>query len=327
MDDASGQARDPASGYRTAIGRVAVIGTGVIGASWVSLCLAHGLDVVATDPAPGAEARLRDTVARHWPVLRETGLAPGASPERLTFAAGPEEAAAEADFVQENGPERLEIKHETFSRLDAAAAPDVVLATSSSGLTPSAIQTACRHPGRVVLGHPFNPPHLVPLVEVLGGARTDEGAIAAAMAVYARLGKRPIRLRRELVGHVANRLQAALWREAFHLVGTGAATVADIDAAIAHGPGLRWALMGPCLLNHLSGGPGGLAHTLDHLGPLMEAMWADLGDPRLTPELKATLVQGLEQALEGRDRDAMVAQRDRLLVDLVRQKRGAPDLP
>ncbi|BCM83035.1 3-hydroxyacyl-CoA dehydrogenase NAD-binding domain-containing protein [Methylobacterium indicum] len=323
MDDAS----EAAAGYRTAIGRVAVIGTGVIGASWVSQCLARGLDVTATDPAPGAEARLRGTVARHWPVLEQIGLAPGASPERLTFVAEPEEAVAQADFVQENGPERLEIKHETYRRLDAAAAPDVVLATSSSGLTPSAIQAACRHPGRVVLGHPFNPPHLVPLVEVLGGERTDEGAVAAAMAFYQSLGKRPIRLRRELVGHVANRLQAALWREAFHLVGTGAATVADIDAAIAHGPGLRWALMGPCLLNHLSGGPGGLAHTLDHLGPLMEAMWADLGDPRLTPALKQTLVQGLEQALEGRDRDAMVAERDRLLVDLVRQKRAAPNLP
>ncbi len=323
MDDAS----EAAAGYRTAIGRVAVIGTGVIGASWVSQCLARGLDVTATDPAPGAEARLRETVARHWPILEQIGLAPGASPGRLTFVAEPEEAAAQADFVQENGPERLEIKHETYRRLDAAAAADVVLATSSSGLTPSAIQAACRHPGRVVLGHPFNPPHLVPLVEVLGGERTDEGAVAAAMAFYQNLGKRPIRLRRELVGHVANRLQAALWREAFHLVGTGAATVADIDAAIAHGPGLRWALMGPCLLNHLSGGPGGLAHTLDHLGPLMEAMWADLGDPRLTPALKQTLVQGLERALEGRDRDAMVAERDRLLVDLVRQKRAAPNLP
>ncbi|TNC11366.1 3-hydroxyacyl-CoA dehydrogenase [Methylobacterium terricola] len=323
MHDAS----DQAGGYRTAIGRVAVIGTGVIGASWVSQFLGAGLDVVATDPAPGAEARLRETVARHWPVLEQIGLASGASPERLTFVSEPEDAAASADFVQENGPERLEIKRETYRRLDAAAAPDVVLATSSSGLTPSAVQTACRFPSRVVLGHPFNPPHLVPLVEVLGGERTDEGAVAAAMAFYARIGKRPIRLRRELVGHVANRLQAALWREAFHLVGSGAATVADIDAAIAHGPGLRWALMGPCLLNHLSGGPGGLSHTLDHLGPLMEAMWADLGDPRLTPELKATLVRGLDEALAGRDRDAMLAQRDRLLVDLVRQKRAAPDLP
>lgn len=326
MNHASERAKGPDSGYRTAIGRVAVIGTGVIGASWVSLCLARGLDVTATDPAPGAENRLREMVARHWPVLEAIGLAPGASPERLTVVSGPEEAAADADFVQENGPERLEIKRETFARLDAAAAPDVVLATSSSGLTPSAVQTACRFPGRVVLGHPFNPPHLVPLVEVLGGERTDEGAIAAAITFYESLGKRPIRLRRELVGHVANRLQAALWREAFHLVGSGAATVADIDAAIAHGPGLRWALMGPCLLNHLSGGPQGLAHTLDHLGPLMEAMWADLGDPHLTPELKQTLVRGLDEALAGRDLDAMVAERDRLLVDLVRQKRAVPDL-
>ncbi len=259
MNHASERARDPDSAYRTAIGRVAVIGTGVIGASWVSQFLSCGLDVVATDPAPGAEAALRETVARHWPVLEQIGLSPGASPERLTFVAGPEEAPPR-DFVQENGPERLEIKHETYRRLDAAAAPDVVLATSSSGLTPSAIQAACRHPGRVVLGHPFNPPHLVPLVEVLGGEHTDEGAVAAAMGFYEGIGKRPIRLRRELVGHVANRLQAALWREAFHLVGTGAATVADIDAAIAHGPGLRWALMGPCLLNHLRAGPRGSPH-------------------------------------------------------------------
>ncbi|TGD97465.1 3-hydroxyacyl-CoA dehydrogenase NAD-binding domain-containing protein [Methylobacterium nonmethylotrophicum] len=323
MDDAS----QSASGYRTAIGRVAVIGTGVIGASWVSQFLAQGLDVTATDPAPGAETRLRETVARHWPVLAQIGLASGASPERLTFVAEPDAAVEGADFVQENGPERLEIKRDTYRRLDAAAPPDVVLATSSSGLAPSAIQDACRYPGRVVLGHPFNPPHLVPLVEVLGGRQTDEGAIAAAMTFYVRIGKQPIRLRREMVGHVANRLQAALWREAFHLVGTGAATVADIDAAIAHGPGLRWALMGPCLLNHLSGGPGGLAHTLDHLGPLMEAMWADLGDPRLTPELKQTLVRGLGEALAGRDLDAMVAARDRLLVDLVRRKREAPELP
>ncbi|GJD49328.1 L-carnitine dehydrogenase [Methylobacterium crusticola] len=320
-------ASEPAGGYRTAIRRVAVIGCGVIGASWASQFLARGLDVVASDPAPGAEARLRAAVARHWTALAGIGLSEGASPERLRFVAEPEAAAEGADFVQENGPERLEVKRATFARLDAAAPPDVVLATSSSGLMPSAIQEACRHPGRVLLGHPFNPPHLVPLVEVLGGERTHEGALEAATAFYAALGKRPIRLRRELVGHVANRLQAALWREAFHLIGTGAATVSDIDAAIAHGPGLRWALMGPCLLNHLSGGAGGLAHTLDHLGPLMEAMWADLGAPRLTPELKAALVAGLGEALAGRDADAMVAQRDAILIDLVRRKREAPDLP
>ncbi|MBY0296889.1 MAG: 3-hydroxyacyl-CoA dehydrogenase [Methylobacterium sp.] len=327
MTDASTDAGEAAGGYRTEIRRVAVIGTGVIGASWASLVLARGLDVTACDPSPGAEERLRATVARQWPALTAIGLAAGASPERLRFVAEPEAAVAGADFVQENGPERLEIKRETFRRLDAAAPPDVVLATSSSGLTPSAIQTVCRHPGRVVLGHPFNPPHLVPLVEVLGGERTHEGAVAAAMAVYADLGKRPIRLKRELVGHVANRLQAALWREAFHLVGTGAASVADIDAAISHGPGLRWALMGPCLLNHLSGGPGGLAHTLDHLGPLMEAMWADLGDPRLTPELKDALVRGLGAELAGRDADAMLAERDAILIDLVRRKREAANLP
>lgn len=319
--------RDASAGCRSAIARVAVIGCGVIGASWASQFLARGLDVVASDPAEGAEARLRAAVSAHWPALEALGLAPGAGPERLRFARGPEEAVAAADFVQENGPERLDLKRELYARLDAAAAPDVVIASSSSGLRPGEIQAGCRHPGRVLVGHPFNPPHLIPLVEVVGGALTGEAAIRVAMAFYAGLGKRPIRLRRELTGHVANRLQAALWREAFHLVGSGAASVADIDVAIAHGPGLRWALMGPVLLSHLSGGAGGLAHTLDHLGPLMEAMWDDLGDPRLTSELKATLIRGLSDAIAGRDVGAMVARRDEMLVDLVRAKQAAPDLP
>ena len=309
------------------IRRVAVIGTGVIGASWAALFLARGLDVVASDPAVGAEQRLRETVAKLWPVLERLGLADGASRERLSFTDDVAAAAEQADFVQESGPEREDTKREVFRRLDAAAPPDVILATSSSGLLPTRIQAACARPERVLVGHPFNPPHLVPLVEVVGGEGTSEDAVASAMAFYAALGKHPIRIRRELVGHVANRLQAALWQEAFHLVDIGAVTVAEIDAAIAHGPGRRWALMGPCPLNHLSGGPGGIAHTLDHLGPLMEAMWDDLGRPRLTPELKRRLAQGVADELAGNDVDAMVAERDRILVDLIQEKRGAKTLP
>ena len=309
------------------IRRIAVVGTGVIGASWAAWFLARGFDVVATDPAPDAEQRLRDYVASAWPALETLGLQAGASRDRLRFVPELEQAVAEADFVQENGPEREEVKRELFRRLGEATGPDVILASSSSGFGPSVFQDAARHPERVLVGHPFNPPHLIPLVEVVGGARTSEEAIDAAMGFYAAIGKHPIRIRKELVGHVVNRIQAALWREAFHLVESGAVTVAEVDAAIAHGPGLRWALMGPCLLTHLSGGPGGIAYTLDHLGPLMERMWADLGDTHVTPELKAKLVAGIEDELSPVDRTAMLAERDRLLIDLVSAKERAKNLP
>ena len=200
----------------TEVRRVAVVSTGVIGASWAAHFLARGLDVVATDPAPDAEERLRADVAAHWPVLERIGLAEGASLSRLTFTADPAEAVADADFVQENGPEREDVKHALFAVLDAAARPDVVLASSSSGLLPSVIaRGAPKHPERVLIGHPFNPPHLIPLVEVVPGERTSDDAVETAMAFYAAVGKRPIRVRQEVPGHIANRLQAALWQEAY----------------------------------------------------------------------------------------------------------------
>ncbi|TQM45134.1 3-hydroxyacyl-CoA dehydrogenase NAD-binding domain-containing protein [Pseudonocardia cypriaca] len=290
---------------------VAVVGTGVIGASWAALFLANGFDVVATDPAPGAEDRLRADVAA-------TGLdARG----RLSFVDDVAEAVAGADFVQENGPERIEVKHDLYAAMDAAARPDVVLASSSSGLLPSAIATACTaHPERVLVGHPFNPPHLLPLVEVVPGERTGEEAVERAMAFYTGLGKKPIRLRHELPGHVANRLQAALWREAYSLVDRGVATVADIDTAIANGPGLRWALLGPFAVQHLSGGPGGIAHVLEHLGPPTEAWWRDMGDPSLTPELAAKIVAGVDAELDGTDQAELVARRDAALRALLASK-------
>jgi carnitine 3-dehydrogenase len=294
---------------------VAVVGTGVIGASWAALFLANGLDVVATDPAPGAEERLRADVAT-------TGLA---ARGRLTFVGDVAEAVADADFVQENGPERIDVKHAVFAALDAAARPDVVLASSSSGLLPSVIATACTaHPERVLVGHPFNPPHLLPLVEVVPGERTAEAAVDQAMAFYTALGKKPIRLRHELPGHVANRLQAALWREAYSLVDRGVATVADIDTAIANGPGLRWALLGPFAVQHLSGGRGGIAHVLEHLGPPTEALWRDMGDPSLTPELVAKIVAGVEEELGAIDPAELVARRDAVLRALLASKAEHP---
>src|SRR4051794_2315773 len=202
--------------------RIAVVGTGVIGAGWAACFLARGHDVAAWDPADGAEERLRAAVASHWPSLERLGLAGGAAPERLSFTAKLEGCVADAEFVQENGPEREELKQSLFAAMDEIAAPGVVLASSSSGLTPSAIQARCeRGPERVLVGHPFNPPHLVPLVEVVGGSRTGDDAIEAAMSFYRSVGKHPIRIRMELPGHVANRLQAALWREAYSLVERG----------------------------------------------------------------------------------------------------------
>ena len=311
------------------IQRVAVIGTGVIGASWATYFLARGLEVVATDPAAGAEATLREVIAAQWPAMQAMGLAPGASPERLRFTASPEEAVAGAQFVQENGPEQLELKRDLFRRLDAAAPAEAILATSSSTITVSEFQDACtRHPDRVVLGHPFNPPHLIPLVEVAGGSATSAEAVERALGFYRAIGKHPIHLRREVRGHVANRLQAALWQEAFHLVASGVASVEDVDAAIAHGPGLRWALLGPFLNLHLSGGPGGIGALFEKpLWQATEGMWRDLGSVSVDAALGARVAEGVAQELAARDPDAMVRQRDEVLLELLRMKAHAKDLP
>jgi 3-hydroxyacyl-CoA dehydrogenase len=277
--------------------RIAVVGTGVIGTSWARLFVEHGHDVVATDPAPGAADRLRDAV--------------GDGP---TFVDDPAAAVADADFVQENGPERLEVKHALLASLDAAARPEVVIASSSSMLRPTDIaRGAPEHPERVLVGHPFNPPHLVPLVEVVPGAATSEAAVDAAMALYAAVGRSPLRLRAELPGHLANRLQAALWREAYSLVERGVATVADVDTAITEGPGLRWAALGPITGQHLSGGAGGLAHVLEHLGPGTEALWDDLGSPTMTPELAERLVAQVHDAVAGTTPDDLLARRDAVI--------------
>lgn len=307
--------------------RIAVVGTGVIGASWTAYFLTQGLDVDATDPSPGAEQRLRDTVARLWPSMEHMGLQPGASQSRLSFHAELTDALEHADFVQENGPESEALKIKLFRDMDAVLPPDVVLSSSSSGLLISKVQSACRHPERVVLGHPFNPPHLVPLVEVIGGDQTSAETLEFTMAFYNSIGKRSIHPRKEVKGHIANRLQAALWREAFSLVDQGVATVQDIDLAIAHGPGLRWALLGPFMNLHLSGGQGGIEHLLDHLGGPIEDWWKDLGSPSMTPELKRKVAEQVRELLAEHDEAAFVPERDRLLLDLIAAKKQSGKLP
>jgi carnitine 3-dehydrogenase len=311
----------------TGIQRVAIVGVGVIGASWAAHYLARGLDVIATDPAPGAEDRLRALVADFWPALERIGLAEGAAQSRLTFEADLATAVAGADFVQENGPERVDIKREMIATIDGAVGPDVLIATSSSGILISEIQDAARHPERVILGHPFNPPHLIPLVEVVGGKLTSPEAIQRALSFYAAVGKKPIHIRREVKGHVANRLQAALWREAFYLVDQGVATVGDIDTAISHGPGLRWALLGPFLNLHLSGGDGGIAHVIDHLGPPIESWWRDLGDISFSAKVRAEAIDGVNAELEPFVLAELNRQRDDVLLTLMALKAGSDQLP
>jgi 3-hydroxyacyl-CoA dehydrogenase len=297
---------------------VACIGAGTIGASWAANFLFAGLDVVASDPAPEGEAFARRYVGAAWATLEKIGSpAAGASPDRLRFVRDPAEAVAEAEFVQESGPEREDLKVDLIARLDAAAPAETVIASSSSGFLVSAMQGRCRHPERIVLGHPFNPPHLIPLVEVVGGARTSPAAVERALAFYRQAGKRPIHIRKEVKGHVANRLQAALWREAVHLVAEGVCSVEDVDAAIAHGPGLRWALMGPHLTFALAGGEGGMKHFMEHLAVPLQGWWQDLGDPKLTPELQQKIVAGVEDEMAGRSVKDVARWRDEALVEIL----------
>jgi 3-hydroxyacyl-CoA dehydrogenase len=303
-------------------GRIAVVGTGVIGASWAAYFLAKGFDVAATDPADGAEKRLRTLVDGFWPALEHIGLAAGASRSRLRFDPDIARAVEGCAFIQENGPERVDVKRNLLARISAVAPSDSLIATSSSGILISDIQDAAAYPERVLLGHPFNPPHLIPLVEVVGGRMTSEGAIKKALTFYGSIGKKPIHIRREVKGHVANRLQAALWREAFYLVEQGIASVEDVDTAIAHGPGLRWALLGPFLNLHLSGGAGGIAHVLEHLGPPVESWWRELGNVTLNEDLKGAIARGVTEELGAADLAYLTGQRDDMLLALLRLKAG-----
>lgn len=298
---------------RDRLSSVTVVGAGSIGCSWAALALAHGLPVRLVDPSAEARDRAVTTVTTYLADLDDN-----AGTGQLTLHADPSVAAG-TDLVLEAGPERLDLKRELFAQLDAVTDPDVVLASSSSGFGPSSFQDACRHPERVLVAHPFNPPHLIPLVEVVGGRLTSQDAVDATMTALRRLDRQPIQVHAELPGHVVNRLQAALWREAYDLVGRGAISVADLDLAVSNGPGLRWALLGPIATQHLSGGPEGMAHVLEHLGPPMLDWWADLGEPELTPELTQQLVSGVRAELAGHDEDVR-RRRDEALRQLLTLK-------
>jgi carnitine 3-dehydrogenase len=302
-----------------AVRRIAVVGTGVIGASWSGHYLARGFDVVATDPAPNAEANLRKYVDDAWKVLTGIGLSPGASRDRLSFTTDMNAALSNADFVQENGPERPDFKVKLYADMDAVTPTGSLIASSSSSLTMSVIQSKCAHPERCVIGHPFNPPHVIPLVEVVGGAKTSPEAVQRAMAFYTSIGKKAIHLRKEVPGHVANRLQSALYREVLYLIEQGVLSVADADDAVSWGPGLRWGVMGPSLQFHLGGGVGGMKHFMEHLLPVMSAgLWPALGSPTVTPQLQKTLIEGVQQEAGNRSVQELADSENEVLVGLLR---------
>jgi 3-hydroxyacyl-CoA dehydrogenase len=300
------------------IRRITIIGTGVIGASWTALFLAKGLQVVATDVAPDAEARLRTFVETAWPALKRLGLSPDASQSNLSFMTALPEAVAAADLVQENGPERIDFKQKLYGQLDELLPPEVIIASSSSGLTMSDIQLGCAsHPERCVIAHPFNPPHLIPLVEIVGGAKTSEETIRRASEFYTSIGGRTVRLNKEMPGHVANRLQAALAREVYYLVAEGVVSAADVDAALCWGPGLRWGIMGNMMLNHLGGGPGGIEHFFQQFAGPMTAWWKTLGSPVLTPEVQKMLIDSVHAEVGSRSVAELEAERDEILLGLL----------
>jgi carnitine 3-dehydrogenase len=304
-----------------AVRTITCVGAGVIGGGWVAYFLARGYDVRAWDPGPDAETRLRHLVDSAWPALTALELADGASRDRLLVEPDLADAVEGTDFVQESVPEDLDLKIRLLAEIDRVTDPRVVISSSTSGFGMSEMQVDCKRPERTVVGHPFNPPYLIPLVEVVGGRETAGETVAWTADFYRHIGKSVITLDREVPGFIANRLQEALWREALHMVAAGEATVEQIDQSIVDGPGLRWAFQGPMLTFHLAGGQGGMAHMLDHFGPSLLSPWTRLAAPELSERLRDAVVAGCELEASGRSIDDLVEERDRGVVGLLRLQR------
>ncbi|MCG8294185.1 L-carnitine dehydrogenase [Pseudomonas entomophila] len=309
--------------FITDIKTFAALGSGVIGSGWVARALAHGLDVIAWDPAPGAEAALRKRIANAWPALQKQGLAPGAAQDRLTFVTTIEECVRDADFIQESAPERLDLKLDLHAKISAAAKPNAIIGSSTSGLLPSEFYESATHPERCVVGHPFNPVYLLPLVEIVGGRNTSPDAIEAAKVIYTTLGMRPLHVRKEVPGFIADRLLEALWREALHLVNDGVASTGEIDDAIRFGAGLRWSFMGTFLTYTLAGGDAGMRHFMAQFGPALKLPWTYLPAPELTDKLIDDVVEGTSEQLGERSIAALERYRDDTLLAVLEAVRSS----
>ncbi len=286
--------------------RIAVVGAGTIGLSWAALFSARGHDVVVNDPRPDLQAVVEATAVELAAVLGDGLLA------RMTVEPDLETAVTGADVVQETGPEVLELKQDLFVRIESAAPREALLLSSTSGLMPSAMGARMQEPGRVLVGHPFNPPHVVPLVEVVPGAQTPPELAVAAAAFYRSLGKVPVVLRKEIGGFVANRLQSAVFRESVHLVMQGVVTPEELDQVVTESVGVRWATAGPFESYHLGGGPAGIRNLLEKLGPGMVERWNDLGRPELTAEVVDLVSTATEERFADRDYAGRTVERDRV---------------
>jgi carnitine 3-dehydrogenase len=308
----------------TQVKQAAILGAGTIGASWAAWFLSRGIAVRVWDPRPEAEDYVRRYIGDAWPSMSRLGMVAEASQDAWRFFTTPEDAVAEADFVQENAPERLPVKRELLARIDTVLRPDAVLASSTSGLLMSDMQAGFRSASRFAVGHPFNPPHLIPLVEVVAGRETSPETVAWCLAFYKHIGKRPIHIRKEAAGHLANRLQAALWREAVSAVVTGLASVEDVDTAISAGPGLRWAVMGPHMTFHLGGGEGGIEHMLAQFKPAFESWWATMSTPELSEANCRQIIDGVKAEANGRSIAELAAERDAVLLPLLELTAGRP---
>jgi 3-hydroxyacyl-CoA dehydrogenase len=305
-----------------AVKRAAVLGAGTIGASWAAWFLSRGLEVRVWDPRPKAEDYVRRYVADAWPAMARLGMVTDASPDALRFHATAEDAVAHADFVQENAPERLAVKRDLLARIDTVLQEHAILASSTSGLIMSEMQAGFRSAARFAVGHPFNPPHLIPLVEVVGGRDTAPETVTWCLEFYRHIGKKPIWVRKEAPGHLANRLQAALFREAVSAVVTGLASVEDVDTAISAGPGLRWAAMGPHMTMHLGGGEGGIEHLLAQFKPSFETWWATMTTPDLSEDTCRQIIDGVKAQANGRTLAELAVERDAVLLPLLEIVRG-----
>ncbi|WP_228122083.1 3-hydroxyacyl-CoA dehydrogenase NAD-binding domain-containing protein [Variovorax paradoxus] len=309
-----------------AIRVVGLAGAGSVGTAWAALLLAHGYEVLFYDPDAQAGTRLKDGVREAWPALRAiySGLDPLPPLERVGVAATLEDLARGSDLVQENAGESLETKRSVLSTIDAALPANKLILSSSGGVPPSRLQEFCARPERLLLGHPFHPAYLVPLVEVVGGERTREDAVDLAMRFYTALGKHPIRLKKEMVGHLTNRLQFAVLREAIHCLSEGVASADDIDASMRWGLGLRWAMVGPLMTFNLAGGPGGIEQLIDRFRSDVEQWWGALGAPMLTDQVCEKLFAGVRELRHGISNDEWARWRDSALVELLRFRSALP---
>ena len=289
---------------------VAVIGAGLIGLSWAALFLANGLRVRVYDPRSDLKQSLREALAGAFPILQQLGFETAGCEQRLRIESDLAAAARDVDLVQESGPEQLDFKRQCFAQLEAFAKPGALMLSSTSSLRATEIASEMRRPERMMVGHPFNPPHIMPLVEVVPGQHTAPSAVQHAVAFYRALGKAPVVLHREINGFVGNRLQAAVLRESIYLVQQGVVTVDELDRVMTSSLGLRWSAVGPFQGIHLGGGPGGITHFLNHLGPVFQCLFEELGEAHIDDNTIAQLARQAEEAYGPMPNRRMAAERD-----------------